>query len=263
MFGDGEMSRAWPRVNLTTVADLLSDFDGVSNNFDTWEKRLRFLKATYRLDDDSAKLLVGTRLKKRAFECFRSRPEYILEELGTMFRYRESKLYVRRQFENRTWKKDETFQEYLHDKTIMGNKVLVEKDELLEYLIEGTPDVTMRDQARIQGFASVDSFLKAFERVTLRDRGAVNSSRHSSDKGVSDKRKKTPTDVKRCFNCGEREHVDANCPTRALGAKCFGCGARGHISSKCPKKNNNGAERSVVTSISPYKRCMQEVILDG
>lgn len=62
------------------------------NNYDTWEKRLRFLKATYRLDDDCAKLLIGMRLKKRAFEWFHSRPEYIemsferlLEELGTMF----------------------------------------------------------------------------------------------------------------------------------------------------------------------------------
>jgi len=70
-----------------------------------------------------------------------------------MFRHHESKLYLRRQFENRTWKKDETFQEYLHYKTIMGNKVPVEKDELLEYAVEGIPDVMMRDQARIQGFS--------------------------------------------------------------------------------------------------------------
>jgi len=44
MFGDGEMSRTRPRINLTTVAVLLDGFDGVSNNYDTWEKRLRFLK---------------------------------------------------------------------------------------------------------------------------------------------------------------------------------------------------------------------------
>jgi len=54
MFGNGETSRTQSRVNLTTVADLLNGFDGVSNNYDTWEKRLKFLKATYRLDDDCA-----------------------------------------------------------------------------------------------------------------------------------------------------------------------------------------------------------------
>jgi len=77
MLGNGETSRTQPRVNLTTVADLLDGFDGVSNNYDTWEKRLKFLKATYRLDDDCAKLLIGMRLKERAFEWFHSRPEYI------------------------------------------------------------------------------------------------------------------------------------------------------------------------------------------
>jgi len=137
-----------------TVADLLSDFDNASKSFDTWEKQLRFLKATYRLDDDCAKLLIGMRLKKKASEWFYSRLEYIemsferfLEELGAMFRHHESRLHLRKQFENRVWRKEKTFQEYRHDKTIMGNRVPIEKDELLEYVIEGIPDVTMRDQA--------------------------------------------------------------------------------------------------------------------
>lgn len=173
---------------------------------------------------------------------------------------------MRRQFENRTWKKDETFQEYLHNKTIMGNKVPVEKDELLEYVIKSIRDIMMRDQARIQGFSSVESLLKVFERVTLRNRGATYSSRHNGDKRVSDKRRKTLIDDKRCYNCGEREHVDVNCPTKTLGVKCFGCGARGHIASKCKKKINNGdAEKSVVALVSriPRKKYLQEVTLGG
>jgi len=243
----------------------------VSNNCDTWEKRLKFLKATYRLDDDCAKLLIGMRLKERAFEWFHSRPEYIemsferlLEELGTMFRHHESKLYLRRQFENRTWRRDETFQEYLHDKTVMDNKVPVERDELLEYAVEGIPDVMMRDQARIQGFSSVESLLKAFERVTLRNREATYASRHSGGRRMSDKGKKTLIDDKRCYNCGEREHVNVNCTTKALGVRCFGCGAHGHIASKCKKKiNNSNVEKSVVALVSrvPQKKYLQEVML--
>lgn len=135
------------------------------------------------------------------------------------------------------WKKEETFQEYLHDKTIICNRVPIERDELLKYAIEGIPDVTMRDQARIQGFSSVNGLLKTFEKITLRDRGATNSNRRGSDKGMTENRKKNVTDTnnKRCFNCGEREHISANCSTKALGAKCFECSARGHISAKCPK----------------------------
>lgn len=268
---DGETPYVRPRASLKTVADLLSDFDGTSNNFDTWEKQLRFLKTTYRLEDDCAKLLIGMRLKKKASEWFHSKSEHIempfeklLEELGTMFRHRESRLHLRKQFENRVWKKEETFQEYLHDKTIKGNLVPIEKDELLEYVIEGIPDAAMRDQARIQGFSTIEGLLKAFEKVTLRDRGVASSHRHGGDKNGTDKKKKIPTDAKRCFNCGEREHVSANCPTKALGAKCFECGARGHISAKCPKKNNS-AGKAVVASISRAlrKRYMQKVTLNG
>lgn len=63
-FSNGETARIRPRTNLSTVTDLLNDFDGVSSDFDIWEKQTRFLKAAYRLDDDCAKLLVGMRLKK-------------------------------------------------------------------------------------------------------------------------------------------------------------------------------------------------------
>ncbi|XP_011867501.1 PREDICTED: uncharacterized protein C31H12.03c-like, partial [Vollenhovia emeryi] len=39
-FDDGGMSRVPPRASLTAIADLLGDFDGTSNNFETWEKQL-------------------------------------------------------------------------------------------------------------------------------------------------------------------------------------------------------------------------------
>lgn len=132
--------------------------------------------------------------------------------------------------------------------------------------IEGILDVAMRDQARIQGFSSVNGLLKAFEKITLRDRGATNSNRRGSDKGMTENKKKSVTDTnnKRCFNCGEREHISANCPTKTLGAKCFECGTRGHISTRCPKKNNS-AGKSVVTSVSRtlHKRNTLTVTLGG
>lgn len=66
-----------PRMNLTTIGDLLGEFDGVSSNFDTWEKQVMFVRQTYRLEDDHAKILIGTKLKKKAFEWFHSRPEHV------------------------------------------------------------------------------------------------------------------------------------------------------------------------------------------
>lgn len=115
------------RENVTAVADLLGFFYGKAENYDIWEKRIQLLKATYKLEDDSVKLVIGMRLKVKALEWLHSKPEYIempfdtfLAELRGMFQHRQSKLVSRKAFEERTWKESETFREYLHEKIIMG-----------------------------------------------------------------------------------------------------------------------------------------------
>lgn len=42
-------------------------------------------------------------------------------------------------------------------------------------------------------------------------------------------------DGKRCFNCGNKNHLSALCPDKEKGVKCFQCGEYGHIAIKCPK----------------------------
>lgn len=61
------------KVNVAAIADLLSNFDGKSANYDTWERQIRLLKTIYQLEDDSAKLVIGMRLKGRALEWLHSR----------------------------------------------------------------------------------------------------------------------------------------------------------------------------------------------
>jgi len=191
--GDGMTTErtTLPRVQAwrPDLADLLSEFDGISSSFDTWEKQLKFLKATYHLDDDQTKILMGSKLKKRAFEWFHSRPEYIampfeelIKEFKAMFQRRESKAVLRKKFENRTWRRDETFHEYVHEKMILGNRVPVEQEEMLEHIIDGIPDIALRDQAHIQGFAAMDSLLRAFEKVSLRDRGGAAPGRRDEER---------------------------------------------------------------------------------
>jgi len=211
-------SQAWLRPDLKIIADLLSDFDGTSSDFDMWEEKIRFLRATYRLSDDQAKLLVGVRLKKRAFDWFHSKSEFIrmpfevlLGQMRAMFRHRESKLALRRKFESQTWKKEEAFREYSHEKIILGNRVPVDEDEFWELIIDGIPDITLRDQARIQRFSSVDALLEAFEGVALRERGTANPNKRGGSRTDVGDGRVAAVSSKRCFNCGERDHVNANC----------------------------------------------------
>ena len=37
----------------------------------------------------------------------------------------------------------------------------------------------------------------------------------------------------RCYNCGDEEHVCAECQNKSRGPKGFKCGGYGHIASKC------------------------------
>lgn len=68
------------------------------------------------------------------------------------------------------------FSRIRHEKVILANLVPVDGDELIDYVIEGIPDVALRDQARVQRLSSIESILEAFERVTLRHRGAASES---------------------------------------------------------------------------------------
>lgn len=47
------------RTNITVIADLLNNFNGKSGDFEVWEKQIKLLKSTYKLEDETAKLLIG------------------------------------------------------------------------------------------------------------------------------------------------------------------------------------------------------------
>ncbi|EZA51983.1 hypothetical protein X777_09442 [Ooceraea biroi] len=96
--------------------------------------------------------MIGLRFKGKALEWLHSRSEYIamsvgdlLDKLRDMFYRRPSKIVRRKQFEQRIWKRDETFSSYFHDKIILANRVPLDNDEIIDYVIEGIPDPELRD----------------------------------------------------------------------------------------------------------------------
>lgn len=57
--------------------------------------------------------------------------------------------------------------------------------------------------------------------------------------GVKSKRNnKEDADVKikRCYNCGDKDHYGKECPSKSKGMKCFACEEFGHPAAECPKK---------------------------
>lgn len=238
------------RLNITSIIELLGNFDGRSDMYETWERQVIFLKNTYKLTDDVAKVMIGSRLKGKALEFLHSRAEYItlpvddfLVKLRNMFNHRPSRVQARKQFEQRVWKRDETFSSYMHDKVILANRTSIDEDELIEYIIEGIPDQMLRDQARVQRLRSQEYLLEAFEGVSLRGRFQHTSTYpRNEDKPKSrkteDHEKQETVKTKRCHNCGLRNHYATDCPMKGKGTKCFSCQEFGHIAAKCPKKIN-------------------------
>lgn len=53
----------------------------------------------------------------------------------------------------------------------MANRIPIDNEEIMEYVIEGIPDSMLRDQTRVQQLNSQESLLKTFEKISLRGRG--------------------------------------------------------------------------------------------
>lgn len=168
--------------------------------------------------------------------------EELLSKLRDMFDHRPNKLILRRAFEGRIWKVDETFSDYHHDKVIMANKVPIDKEEFIDYLIDGIHDGRLHDQARMQQFRTVSSLLEVFKSITLRSdvrRNIGISAKASTQSDLSSKMVMT-LKSSRCYNCGAKGHLSASCthPRREKGS-CFTCGSMDHQYQSCPQKQSS------------------------
>jgi len=69
--------------------------------------------------------------------------DLLLTEMKIMFDHRLSKLALKKEFEERKWQNNETFSDYYHEKTIIGNQV--EKEEMIDHLIDGITDLQLQN----------------------------------------------------------------------------------------------------------------------
>ncbi|XP_071577665.1 uncharacterized protein [Temnothorax nylanderi] len=241
------------RQPISAISELVSEFAGERDAFDRWVRQFNLVRQTYSLDDNAARVLIGLKVKDQALKWFHSRPEHLetpienlLEQMRNLFDVRPAKVELRRQFEKREWKSDETFGTYFYDKVILAGRVPVNEDELVDYLIDGIPDRFLQNQARMQRFVRKDMLLRAFENIKLRPE---NKGKHGRDSNVvaSDKSKQGKPGVPqknenkaegtRCYNCNQTGHRMKECtkPKRDRGS-CYECGVQGHGMRDCPQR---------------------------
>jgi len=144
-----------------------------------------------------------------------------------MFYHRPNRIIFWRCFEEQTWKKGESFHNYVYEKVILANPITVNDDEILGYIINDIPDMNLRDLTRVQSFTTRKEMLQAFEeirlddlwsqdqrprsttRVTAKCKSDKSFRNNKSEKKVASDKKENLSD-KRCYNCGEKDHVNAS-----------------------------------------------------
>lgn len=263
------------KISLSNLKEMLPLFDGKRGAYQPWKEQLLVVRQMYRLDDNMTKLLLGAKLTGEAAEWFHSVPAHLslpidelLRRMEAMYDRREKKMALRREFENRVWQHSETFAEYFHKKIILANKIPIEEDELVDYVIEGIPVKSIRYQAMMQRFPDKETMLRAMENISL---GSDYKTPQKTDKiSISKNTTKTTGFVKKlegdprvkqepkCYNCNAGGHIAANCslPKRERGA-CFNCRKPGHQAKDCPTKEpttreinrSNGGTAAEVNSV--------------
>lgn len=103
---------------------------------------------------------------------------------------------LRKKLEARRWNVNEPFLEYYVDKRNLAMPLKLSEAELVDYLIEGIPDVRLRNQARISRLSSEANLFQAFKFVHLQPRSLSN--------------------VPVCYNCAVPGHIAINCGRRQM-----------------------------------------------
>lgn len=144
---------------------------------------------------------------------------------------------VHRELARTKKKNDETYYEYIYRMMEIASHADLETEAKIQYIIDGIQDEPV-NKAILYGAQNIKELRKKLTQYEAmknagnqKTKGQNYKPNKSAAKGPGEQG--TKTDEKRCYNCGEKNHLGASCPLKAKGAKCFSCGEFGHIASKC------------------------------
>ncbi|XP_070075656.1 uncharacterized protein [Drosophila takahashii] len=228
-----------PTTSLALAKEVTMDYDG-NLCARSWVTQLQNIAQVYKLDTFGIRMLLIAKLKGKAQIWLHANATRILEptdrlceQLVLTFGAKMSKGELRNAFQSRQWRSGEKFATYFDEKIMLANDINIDKEELLENIIDGIPSTGLRDQARIQCFSEPMQMLKAFSGIHLPQRKQeANSSQRSSEKT-------TATKDFRCVNCNSKGHYAKDCrkPKREPGS-CYACGKFGHFVGQCPERKS-------------------------
>lgn len=247
-------------LSIKNVSDLLCEYNG-SDDFERWRAQvnlLKILRNTYELDENATKVLVGSKLQGRAADWYFSLVDHLsmevdrlLEKMDTMFNQPLSRLERKRLFENRIWEKGESFNDYCHAKVILGNKVPIAEEETVEYVVDGIPSTSLRNQAKMHCFSTVSELTKAFRRISLNTMDTTTARREFP--GVKNSKTKIITSTTAISKDNSRPIIKGV-------VKCYQCDEVGHYAKYCPAKKERPQKLSTDKKTEPGDRKMDHQV---
>ncbi|CAH0556582.1 unnamed protein product [Brassicogethes aeneus] len=148
----------------------------------------------------------------------------------------------------------------------IASQAEVEKRAVIQYIIEGIDD-DATNKSLLYGATSIKQLKERFCQYENMIREMQGKAKSAERKGDGKSFQKKPATVieyakpKRCFNCGETNHISAECPEKQKGVKCFKCNEFGHIASKCPPKSEGTIKEINVVSRQGEQNYMKAVLI--
>ena len=179
------------------------------------------------------KLLKGSAKIFVSFEC-RARTWHELKKgLIREFSKKSNSRQVHQNLRETRKKSDETCLAYMYRMLEIASHVDIEEEAKVEYVIDGVIDEDVH-KSMLYDVASIKELRKRLityeEQKSRRTKSVAKSAKVEKNNSPSQCGSARKT---RCYNCGDEEHVCAECPNKSKGPKCFKCRRYGHIASKC------------------------------
>lgn len=171
---------------------------------------------------------------------------------------------VHKELQRRKKKADESYHEYCYQMAEIASRASIETKAVIQYIIDGIEDEGYRKMV-LYGAKTIRE---------LKDRLDIYADMYGKNKAgvkVSDNKKKSSgaegKDAKRvgkrCYNCGDSNHLGVSCPSKGQGTKCFGCNEYGHIASNCPKKVSTEKKKSCNIVQAETGKIRKDVIINN
>ncbi|CAH0558570.1 unnamed protein product [Brassicogethes aeneus] len=174
---------------------------------------------------------------------------------------------IHARLQERKKKTIETYQEYVYKMLEIATPAMVEKWSVIQFIIEGFADDAV-NKSILYGAKTIKQLKERFFQYEGMKREMKNKAkvaeRRDDSKGTQKRSAVSTTaaaatKTRRCFNCGDKNHVSADCPVKDKGVKCFKCNKHGHKATVCPTK----VKEANLVSRPGDKKYMKDVVIGG